>query len=344
MDAIAEATGNNDPAQDLDPELLRDIYARMLLTRALDVRAWALSRQGKAHFIVTGRGHEAAQVASVVPLRPGSDMLFPYYRDLGVGIAIGMTAREVMLGVFARAADPSRAGRQLPMHLSKRALQLVSGSSVTGTQIPHAVGAALAMRYRGEENVAVAYFGEATTSKGDFHEAVNFASVHRLPVIFFCENNGYGISVPKSLEMAVAHVADRAAAYGILGVVVEGRDPVAVLSVMRDAVDRARSGGGPTLIDADCDRLTAHTSDDNETLYRTPEEMAEAHARDPIPAFCARLRRLGVLDDAGEAKLRAETDAAVDDAVDFAEASPRPTPEDALTHVLAGSDGEAQRG
>lgn len=333
MDTIQDATTNLDPARDVDPALLRRIYGHMLLTRALDIRAWALSRQGKAHFIVTGRGHEAAQVGSAVALRAGSDMVFPYYRDLGVAIALGMTACEVMLSVFARAADPSSGGRQLPMHLSKRSLQLVSGSSVTGTQIPHAVGAALAMRYRSEDCVAVTYFGEATTSKGDFHEALNLASVHRLPVVFFCENNGYGISVPMRLEMAVAHVADRAGAYGIPGVVVDGRDPVAVLRVMELAVARARSGDGPTLIDAECDRLTAHTSDDNETLYRTPEELAEARRRDPLPAFGARLRQLGVLDERAEAQMRADTDAAVDAAADFAEASPRPAPRDALTEV-----------
>lgn len=335
MADVRTAPGSvDDPALSHPPELLLRMYARMLLTRALDLRSWTLSRQGKAHFVITGRGHEALQIGSAFALSPGADIVFPYYRDLGVAVGLGMTARAVMLGVLARAADPSSAGRQLPMHFSVPSLKIVSGSSVTGTQIPHAVGAALAIRHRGEDAVAVTYFGEATTSKGDFHEAINFAAIHRLPVVLVCENNGYGISVPARLHMSVESAAKRAEAYGVSARRVDGRDPVAVYEAMVDTVGAVRAGCGPAFLEGVCDRLTPHSSDDNDRLYRSAEELEEQRARDPVPAFGGRLERLGLLDRSAHESMRAEAAEAVDEAVAFAEASPAPEGADALRGVF----------
>jgi len=320
---------------DFDPATLREIYRRMLLSRTLDLRAWTLSRQGRAHFVITSRGHEAAEVGSAFGLERGRDWICPYYRNLALAVGIGMTAREVMLSVFAREGDPSSNGRQLSMHFSHPDWRIISGSSVVSSQIPHAAGLALSAKLSGEPVVAVAYFGEGGSNKGDFHEGVNFAAVHRLPVIFFCENNGYAISVPQRLEMAIEDVATRGAAYGIPGVVVDGNDPLAVARAVREARARALAGDGPTLIEAKVYRFTPHSSDDDDRLYRSREEVEAAVARDPIPAFERRLRALGVLDESASRAIQSEIAAEVDDAVEFADSLPHPEPADLLRHVFA---------
>lgn len=319
----------------LGADALIELYRRMLLSRTLDVRAWTLSRQGRAHFVITSRGHEAAEVGSAFGLARGRDWVCPYYRNLALVVGVGMTAREVMLTVFAKAPDPSSGGRQLPMHFSHPRWRIISGSSVVSTQIPHAVGLALSAKLSGEDVVAVAYFGEGGSSKGDFHEGLNFAAVHRLPAIFFCENNGYAISVPQRKQMAIQDVASRAAAYGIPGVVVDGNDPIAVYEAVRAARARAVAGEGPTLIEAKVARFTAHSSDDDDRLYRPREEVEAALARDPIPAFGRRLIEHGILDEAGDRELQAQVTAEVDEAVEYADAAPHPDASDLLTHVFA---------
>ena len=319
----------------LDAETLLELYRRMLLSRALDVRAWTLSRQGRAHFVITSRGHEAAEVGSAFGMVRGKDWFLPYYRSLALVVGVGMTAREVMLSIFAKAPDPSSGGRQLAMHFSHPHWRIISGSSVVSTQIPHAAGLALSAKLAGRDDVAIAYFGEGGSSKGDFHEGLNFAAVHKLPSIFFCENNGYAISVPQRRQMAIQDVAPRAASYGMEGVIVDGNDPIAVIEAVRDARARAAAGEGPTLIEAKVARFTAHSSDDDDRLYRPREEVAEALGRDPIPAFARRLKDLGILDDAADRDLQARIAAEVDDAVDYADAAPHPDPDDLLTHVFA---------
>ena len=175
----------------------RDAYYYLILARALDERMRALNRQGKAPFAVSCAGHEAAQVGSALALVPGEDWVLPYYRDLGVMLVLGFTAREAMLQFLARAADPCSGGRQMPSHWSSRRLKVLSGSSPVATQILHATGVALASKLKGEPHVSAVYFGEGSTAGGDFHEGLNFAAIHRLPVVFVCENNGYAISQPQ---------------------------------------------------------------------------------------------------------------------------------------------------
>ncbi len=305
----------------------RTLYRWLLLTRALDERIWRLNRQGQVPFAIPARGQEAAQVGSAYALRPGHDVALPYPRDLGVVLVLGMTPLEVLLSALARADDPSSAGRQLPMHWGHARLGIVSSSSPVGTQIPHAAGIALAARLRGADSVTCCFFGDGATSKSDFHEGVSFAAIHRLPIVFFCQNNGYATSVPLSLQMAIPNVADYASAYGIPGLVVDGNDVLAVYAATREAVHRARSGDGPTLLEAKTYRLLPHTSDDDDRRYRDPAEVATWEARDPLPRFRADLLAAGLLDEPSDAELLAEIHAEIDEALTQAEATATPMPD-----------------
>ena len=201
-----------------------------------------------------------------------------------------------MLAQYAKASDPGSGGRQMPGHYSSAEHNLVSVSSPVATQILHAVGIALAAKIRGTDQVAMAIMGEGSSNQGDVHEALNFAAIHRLPFMFIVENNGYAISVPVERQVSVRDVAMRAAGYGIPGVVVDGTDVLACYAAGREAVDRARSGGGPTLIEAKVTRLTAHSSDDQQTKYRSEDDLAEGRAHDPLPIFRAQLREAGRAD------------------------------------------------
>jgi 2-oxoisovalerate dehydrogenase E1 component alpha subunit len=244
--------------------------------------------------------------------------------------------KEWMLAVFAKAGDPLSAGRNIPGGCySYRALKIAPVSQVVAAWIPKASGIAYAARVRGEGSVTLCTFGDGATSQGDFHEGVNFAAVHRLPVVFVCENNGYAISVPIRLQMANPNVADRAAGYGIPGVTVDGTDVPACYAVCKEAVDRARRGEGPTLIDAKIWRINSHTSEDNHLKYRTREEIEEAAAHDPISRFTAWLIERGWLAAEDAARVQAECDREASDAADWAEQEPDPIAEDALTHVFA---------
>src|SRR4029077_10254804 len=177
------------------------------------------------------------------------DWIVPYYRDMALCLVMGFSPRDVFLGVFGKRDDPSTGGRQMPAHWGSRRLRVISHSSPIATQIPHAVGAAYASKYRGEDAVTGTWFGDGGTSAGGSHESLNFAGVHRLPVVFFCENNQYAISVPLSKQMAVKDVATKAEGYGFEGVIVDGNDVLGCYEAARRAVDKARQGGGPTLVE-----------------------------------------------------------------------------------------------
>ncbi len=312
---------------------LRQMFRLMLLARAFDERISILVRQNKIEFAVLGVGQEAAQVGAAWALRPGIDWACPYYRDIGVVLTLGMSVYEAMLGEFARADDPCSGGRQMPKHWSYRRLRIFTGSSPVATQIPHAVGLALAARLQGEDSVVFVSFGEGATSKGDFHEGVNFAAIHRLPVIFFCENNRYAISVPYEKQVPVAQVAARAAAYGIPGVSVDGNDVLAVYEAMREAVARARSGEGPTLVEACTYRLVPHTSNDDDRRYRSRAEVEAWRERDPIPRFERLLVEAGLLTPEEATRMREEVAQEVLAAAERAERAPEPDPESATAHV-----------
>jgi 2-oxoisovalerate dehydrogenase E1 component alpha subunit len=311
------------------------MFRTLALARAVDERMWILNRAGRIPFVISGQGHEGAQVGLAWPLRRGHDWIAPFYRSIATCLAFGMTPRDLMLAQYAKASDPGSAGRQMPGHYGSPEHHLVSVSSPVATQILHAVGIALAAKIRRLDQVAVAIMGEGSSNQGDVHEALNFAAIHRLPFVFIVENNGYAISVPAEKELSVRDVAMRAPGYGIPGVVVDGTDVLACYAAGREAVEQARSGGGPTLIEAKVTRLTAHSSDDQQTKYRTEDDLAEGRAHDPLPIFRARLREAGVLTPDLETALAAEIAALVEDATDFAEAEPDPDPATGMDFVYA---------
>ncbi|MCC6179421.1 MAG: thiamine pyrophosphate-dependent dehydrogenase E1 component subunit alpha [Chloroflexi bacterium] len=315
--------------------LLRRIYEVALLTRAVDERLWLLSRQGRVSFVLTPRGHEIAQIASAATLRRGRDSAWPYYRDMAVGLALGISPYEIFLGALGRAADPHSGSRQLTMHLSSPRLRIGSISSEIASHIPQAVGAAYAARVLGEDSVAVCWFGDGATSEGDTHEAMNLAGIHRLPVVFICENNGLAISVPLALQMAADSFAARAAAYRMPGERVDGTDALAVYHACRAAMERARRGDGPSVVEVMVPRMTPHSSQDDDA-YRTDAERAEAVARDPLPRLRRELLTRGLLDEAGDAALRDEIGRRVVAATDRALAMPEPAPERARRWLYAG--------
>ncbi|HJS72586.1 MAG TPA: dehydrogenase E1 component subunit alpha/beta [Acidimicrobiia bacterium] len=307
----------------LEDSQVIEMYRLMLLTRRVDDRMFALQRQGRAAFVLGSSGHEAVQVASVFALDKDKDWVLPYYRDMGVGLAWGFTPLEVFLALFAKKDDVFSGGRQLPGHWSDPERRVFSQSSVIGTQFPHAAGIAHGLKLRGEGEVAVVYGGEGSTSEGDWHEAMNWAGIHDLPLICLIENNHYAISVPAEEEVA-GGVAERAAGYGFPGHKIDGNDPFQVLETMQTAVARARAGEGPTLIEADTYRYYAHTSDDNDALYRSREEVERWRKQDPLGRLRQYLIETRLLTEAEEKEIDEEVVLVLARAVEEAEASPNP--------------------
>lgn len=323
----------------LTVEQLREMYRLVALARAVDERMWILNRAGKVPFVISGQGHEGAQVGLTYGLRRGHDWLVPYYRSVAACITFGMTPRDILTAQYARANDVSSGGRQMPGHYGAAILNILSTSSPVATQLLHAVGIALAAKVRKTDQVALTALGEGSSNQGDFHEGLNFAGIHHLPVVFVVENNGYAISVPMALETAVPDIAIRAAGYAMPGVIVDGSDVLACYRAGKEAIDRARRGEGATLIEAKVTRLTAHSSDDQQTKYRSAEELEQEKSLDPLPRFRAELVAAGVLDDERLASIGAEIKQAVDDATDWAEAQPEPDPATATLHVYASGTG-----
>lgn len=319
----------------LDDATLLEMYGKMALSRTLDERIWMLNRQGKAAIMASSQGHEAAQIGSVYALKKRKDQFYIYYRDLAVMLTLGMSPREIMLGFTAKVGEPLSGARQFPTHGAYPELGLINLSNVIATQLPQAVGAALAIRMRKEDAIVIAYFGDGASSFGDSHEAMNFAAIHGLPVIFMCENNKYATSVPQRRQMAIDSVASRAEGYGMPGISVDGCDVIAVYEAVSEAAARARDGGGPTLIEAQVERYLPHTSDDDDTRYRPREEIEEARLRDPLKLFRERLQAMGILDEAASEHIFAQARAEVNDVTDFVEAADYPQTDEFFEHVYA---------
>ena len=318
---------------------LIEMYRLVALARAVDERMWILNRAGRIPFVISGQGHEGAQVGIAWALEKGKDWMAPFYRSIATCLTFGMSARDIMTAQYATANDPSSGGRQMPGHYGSHAHNLVSVSSPVATQLLHAVGIALAAKIRKTGQVAMTSMGEGSSNQGDVHEGLIFAAIHKLPFILVIENNGYAISVPAAMQVSVADVADRASGYGMPGVVVDGSDVLACYRASRDAVARARAGDGPTFIEAKVTRLTAHSSDDQQTKYRPAEELAAERGNDALPRFREQLRNAGVLTDEIEANLDAGIKGMVDEATDYAEAQPDPDPSGAMRYVYADADG-----
>jgi 2-oxoisovalerate dehydrogenase E1 component alpha subunit len=326
---------NRHHALGLSDEKVLEMYETMLLARRLDERMWLLNRAGKIPFVISCQGQEAAQVGAAFALDREKDYVLPYYRDMGVVLTFGMTAKELMLSGFAKAEDPNSGGRQMPGHFGQKKNRIVTGSSPVTTQVPHAVGVALGGRLEGKDLVTFVTFGEGSSNQGDFHEGANYAAVHKLPVIFMCENNKYAISVPYEKQVACEKISDRAIGYGMPGVTIDGNDILAVYEAVKEAADRGRRGEGPTLVETISYRLTAHSSDDDDRTYRSREEVEEAKKKDGLFAFELYLKEAGILTDDQLEAINERVKQEVDEATDYAENAPYADPTDALKYVYA---------
>jgi 2-oxoisovalerate dehydrogenase E1 component alpha subunit len=320
---------------ELTPTLKCEMYWNALLARRLDERAWVLHRQGKITFHISGIGQETAQVGAALALRRGYDWITPYYRDLALMLALGYSPLDFLLGLTGKQGEPTSGGRQMPCHYSSRALNVVSHSSPVATQATHAAGIALAIKLRGEDRVVLSTIGEGSTSQGEWYEAVNWAAIHRLPVIFLVENNLYAISERIDRQMAVPSVADRACGLGLEGISVDGSDALASFTAVAHAVEKAREGRGPTVIEARVDRVTPHSSDDDDRSYRPREELEDLKRNDGLAKLRVCLEKEGILDPDQVESMDKRAREIVEEAVRAAFAAPYPDAREAAYPVYA---------
>ena len=320
---------------DLSTESLLEMYWLMVLSRRVDERTWILHRQGKIAFHISAIGHEAAQVGAAMALRRGEDWIAPYYRDLAMMIALGFTPNEFMLGVMGKKGEPNSGGRQMPSHWSLKRMNVISHSSPVATQASHAAGIGFAIKLRGDEAVVLTTIGEGSTSQGEWYEAVNWAAIHDLPVIFMVQNNHYAISVRQEKQMAVDNVADKALGLGLPGVTVDGLDAMAVHRAISEAAERARSGGGPTIVETMVNRMTPHSSDDDDRSYRPREELEAQKAQDPVHLQRDKLLAAGILTEEAENELQERAKREVEQAVEYATEAPYPDISEASYPVYA---------
>jgi TPP-dependent pyruvate/acetoin dehydrogenase alpha subunit len=317
----------------LDREDLLGIYRYMLLTRGVEERGHILYKQGKIPgSFYTGRGNEAASVG-VATAMSSQDVGTPLHRDMGVHIVRGVEPWKIFAQFMGRVDGPTR-GRDGNVHMADDRLGLIAMVSHLPAMLPVAVGCALAFRIREEQRVAIGWFGEGASARGDTHEAMNLAGVRQLPIVFICDNNQWAYSTPTHLEYACEHVADRAQAYGFDGVVVDGTDVLAVYREAKAAIEKARSGGGPTLIECLTLRMEGHAVHDD--AFYVPKEMFEEWAkRDPLERFRSWLRENANLTDEEEDEISGQVKKMLNDAIRKAEESPLPEPEGEIVAVWA---------
>jgi pyruvate dehydrogenase E1 component alpha subunit len=316
-----------------DQELLH-CYRTMLLVRAFDDTCMKLQRSGRIGFSIPNKGVEATQVGAASALRK-TDWIFPSYRDFGMALYHGVPPLEMMHNMFGDAQDSAK-GRQMPVHFSfVEPIRFFSISSPIGTHIPQAVGAAYAIKLRGEDGVALASFGDGGTSSLGFHSGLNFAGVWKAPVVFLCQNNQWAISCPSEKQTASESYAIKAKAYGMPGVLVDGNDVLAVHQAVAEAVARARAGGGPTLIEAKTFRMGGHSTSDDPTRYVPKEMVLEWEKKDPVARFERFLAKRKLWREELREKLYAEALATVDEAAKAAQATPRPSLETIFSDVYA---------
>jgi pyruvate dehydrogenase E1 component alpha subunit/2-oxoisovalerate dehydrogenase E1 component alpha subunit len=327
--------GRADPQNDprLPAETVLRAYREMRRLRSLDARMIALQRQGRIGFYGAAQGQEAVPVATGLVVRE-DDWVFPALREQGVMLVRGFPMKSLLAQLFGNEADLLK-GRQMPSHPSARSVHQVSWSSCIGTQLPHAVGAAWAMRARKSTAVAIGFLGDGATSHGDFHAAMNLAGVWRAPCVLVCQNNHWSISVPTARQTASPTIAVKARAYGVPGVRVDGNDLLAVYAVLREAIGRARSGAGPTFIEALTYRMGPHSSSDDPTRYRSQAEVDAWAAKDPLDRLRRHLVRLGLLTEASDATMDAALADEINAAIDMVEPLSRPAPATLVEDVYA---------
>jgi 2-oxoisovalerate dehydrogenase E1 component alpha subunit len=334
--SMADLTAALPLPAELSRDMLLTLYRNMLLQRAVDARGYQLNRQGKIAIAMSSEGHEAVQAGTGLAFERGRDLLYPYYRDTGLLLACGFPLADLFRSQFARRSDRT-GGRSIINHVTSKSGGIASISSTIAAHLPHAVGAAWALRARGESDRAVfALFGEGATSAGEWHESMNFAAVHRLPVIFVCENNQWAISTPIVKQMVVPDVYKKAAGYGMRGLVCDGFDPVAVYRAVHEARAHVVSGAGPCLVEAKCYRFLSHTTDDDDRTYRTRAEIARHRVNDPVPNFEARLRAAQIIDAAAAEAMRDAVTQLVNATTDAVEAEAGPAAHELYADVYAG--------
>ena len=320
-----------------DPQLTNEelvfLYRHMVETRILDERLTALQRQGRIGFHVGCLGEEAAILGAAFAMRQ-QDWLFPCYREFGAALMRGLEFQRFIDNMFGNANDTAK-GRQMPDHYTSRRAHWMSISSPVGTQITQAVGFAWAAKLRREDLAVLVYFGDGATSSNDFHSGMNFAGVFRAPVVFFCRNNGWAISVPTERQTASETFAQKGNAYGIPGVRVDGNDVFAVISAVRAAVARGVRGEGPTLIEALTYRMGGHSTSDDPNAYRGLDALQAWAERDPIARVRRHLESRGIWSDTQEEVLKRELDERFRAAVHIAETTPRPRIESLFEDVYA---------
>ena len=317
----------------LPPEkTLLDMLYYMKLTRELESRIERkLYRQGKiVGGVYVGRGQEAIAVGSCIDTGPG-DVVCPSHRDMGAYLIRGMSLRTILAQYMARKTGATR-GKDGNMHMGDLTKGLIAFVSMLGDNVPVATGIGLSFKMRGQDRVALCFFGDGATSRGDWHEGINMASVFKVPVVFICNNNQYAYSTPLERQMAVENVADRAEAYGMPGEIVDGNDILAVWDAATRAIRRARAGGGPTLIECKTFRMTGHSAHDD-AGYVPPELFEFWEERDPISRFERFLTERGSIDKSRIGELQHRINQEIDEAIQIAEKDPFPEPEDCLKDV-----------
>ncbi len=321
--------------QGYSKEQLIGVFKSMARSRRMDEKMLTLLRQGKSFFHIGAGGHEGAQVACAMHLIPGNDWFYPYYRDQALVLGLGMTMEELFLGFLAKQADPGSAGRQLPQHYGHQKLNIVSQSSPTGTQYLQAVGTAIAARKAGDNALVYVSSGEGTTSQGEFHEALNWASREKLPVLFHIEDNGYAISVPKASQMAGGSVYDMVGGYRNLSrYETDGTDFFSVFKTFEEATASIRSGNGPALVVSNVVRLFPHSSSDDHRKYRDAAELVEEQKRDPIEKFRKYCEDDGIIAAAEFQSIWDEVIEDVDLIAEKSQAAPFPDKTAATTHIF----------
>ena len=316
----------------MEKNKLKEILKTALISRSLDERIWMLNRQGRAAIAASGQGHEISQLGCVEALDSIKDHFLIYYRQFTLTLALGTTPEEQLRNFLAKEGDIMSGARQFPLHGSHPRVDLFSFSNVVATQLPQAVGVALADKMNNKDSVTIVFFGDGAASQGDCHEAMNFASIHKLPVVFFCENNGYAISVPLEKQMNIESIASRSSAYNMPGVQVDGTDFFSVYDVTKEAANLAREGGGPTLIESKVERLLPHTTDDDHTRYRSKSDIEFMSQRDPIPIFSKKLIEMGIVTKDEILQLENEATLVINQATEKVEDEPFPSIDNMLLH------------
>lgn len=302
---------------DLSKDDLLKLYTTMIRVRKMDEKLVLLQRQGRIGFYLACRGQEATAIGAAFAME-ADDWFFAHYRDQGIPLLKGVSMEAMVHQCFGNASDNSK-GRQMPVHYTFKDINYFSVSSPLGVQIIQAAGAAYAMKQQGTQNVVMTNFGDGTSSEGDFHSGMNFAAVTKSPCIFVLENNQWAISVPTSKQSASETFADKAVAYGMPGVRVDGNDVLAMYQVTKEAIDRARRGEGPTLIEAVSFRMSAHSTSDDPSRYVPEEEFKAWEKKDPVLRFEKYLKGLGHIDQEFMDKTAADAEKEVAEALKAAE-------------------------